>query len=262
MKRARCSDLHELDDLNSGVQFPGVSLKYLVTNYCYPDTFPSALQRSSIRKDERIYFTFGLHPRLVSSTRTDVVEGWYDSLKSICKSTRTVAIGECGLDTTDSPTTRNYHRQIRFLEKQLELAHEMNLPVVIHCRGDSRVHQTIVETLSVHLQPHHPIHWHCFLGNSAAYTSAVRKFTNIVFGITPFIFHNRKKSTISELLAHHGIDKIVLESDAPYISTEQQEGSPYQVYHVASEVSRVLQIPIEEVLKVSTRNVRRTYRLE
>ena len=262
MKRARCSDLHELDDLNTSAQFPGVKLKYLVANYCYPDTFPSALQRSNIRKDDRVFFTFGLHPRLISSIKTDVVEEWFDSLRSISKSTRTVTIGECGLDTTDNPNSRNYNRQIRFFEKQLELAHTMNLPVVIHCRGDVRLHHFIIETLAVHLQPHHPIHWHCFLGNFTVYTSALQHFSNILFGITPFIFHGTRRSAILELLATHGTNKIILESDAPYISIDQQEGSPYQVFRVADEISRRAQVPIEEVLKVSTRNVRTLYRLE
>jgi len=107
-------------------------------------------------------------------------------LKELVKSTRTVAMGECGIDTSD----RRIHisTQIQYLEKQLTLAVKNNLAVVIHCRGDNSAHLAVLQSLTICCPSTLHIHWHCFTGSQEIYNSAVQHFSNIVFGITPFIF--------------------------------------------------------------------------
>jgi Tat protein secretion system quality control protein TatD with DNase activity len=76
-------------------------------------------------------------------------------------------------------------------------------------------------------------------------------FHNLVFGITPFILNNRYPN-IKELIKTNGIDRIVLESDSPFIPCRpNQLPNPYVINFVGAEISELIQIPIEKIFAVT-----------
>jgi hypothetical protein len=135
----------------------------------YPDSWPSSSDRSEARKDQRIYFTFGLHPRLIFPDSLYYLCSTFRRLETWLGSTRTVAVGECGLDEMDRTRHRDLQKQIVYFEKQLHLALRLNLPVVVHSRGWSRIQQYTLDsseytsTLSSYsLALLHSLYWYLF----------------------------------------------------------------------------------------------------
>ncbi|CAC5398294.1 tatD [Mytilus coruscus] len=172
-------------------------------------------------------------------------------------SSRTFAIGECGLDTSDRNV--NLSKQIEYLEKQLQLAVKNSLPVVIHCRGNDSLHLTLLTSLVNCCPKEQKIHWHCFTSSQEIYLTASRHFINLVFGITPFNFGNRYPN-IRDIIKENGIDRLVLESDAPYIQyKENQIQNPYIVNFVAEEISKLLNISVEQVFEITFSNTQKIY---
>ncbi|CAC5416492.1 tatD [Mytilus coruscus] len=151
----------------------------------------------------------------------------------------------------------NLSKQIEYLEKQLQLAVKNSLPVVIYCRGNDSLHPTLLTSLVNCCPKEQKIHWHCFTSSQEIYLTAPRHFINLVFGITPFIFGNRYPN-IREIIKENGIDRLVLESDAPYIQNkENQIPNPYIVNFVAEEISKLLNIPVEQVFEITFSNTQK-----
>ncbi|CAG2227663.1 tatD [Mytilus edulis] len=251
----------DLDDLGSQSIYK-TELKYAIANFVFPSAWPNSAQRSEFRKDNRLRFTFGIHPKIVSSSSTSSLEHNWTDLQNLLKSTKTVAVGEIGLDDSTNPSRRDFERQITYFRKQLYLAAELNLTVVIHSRGKPSLHEHVLATLSEICKPDQLIHWHCFTCTTQLYSAAVSQFSNIVFGITPFILKDRY-SNIVEIVKTFGITRVVLESDAPYIPLHSHTiGNPYSVHAVALKISELLQQPIEDVFKITTENSKKIYKLQ
>ena len=140
-------------------------IKHLVANYCFPRNWPGSSVRSTIREDDRIWLTFGIHPRLVFVEKRQVLDSWLETLKHLVMATKVVAVGECGLDTSSNQTERDIRRQLEYFKKQIILASDKNLPLVIHCRGDDRTDELCLNTLAQLVSPTHRIHRHCFNGS-------------------------------------------------------------------------------------------------
>ncbi|CAG2221428.1 tatD [Mytilus edulis] len=257
MVKTGLTGIHELDDMGTADLYK-TKLSFLVANYCNPAKFPSSTERSEIRKDHRIRLSFGIHPRIVNSNSTSTLDRFFKNLISILDSSKTVSVGECGLDTTDRPNYQNFQKQVTYFEKQLNLAVQKNLPVVIHSRGDRNLNLATLTSMVNTLPQNHKIHWHCFTGTEEIFESASSHFSDIVFGVTPFIFTN-KYPTIKQFICNKGIDRIVLESDAPYIRYKEEIANPYTVIFVAHEISKLLLIPVEEVLATTTKNSQMIY---
>ena len=162
------------------------------------------------------------------------------------------------MESSDSPF--NFQKQIVYFEKHISLALQNSLPVVVHSRGNAEIQNQTLTSLSNILPSTHPIHWHCFTGSVELYKSAVDKFSNIVFGITPFVF-SEKYPNIHDIIHNFGVTNLVLESDAPYIPFKSTPGNPYLVHFVAEEISKICCIPVESVFKTTTENCKRIYKL-
>ncbi|CAC5368491.1 tatD [Mytilus coruscus] len=127
--------------------FYKIKLSLLIANYCNPTRFPTSSERSEIRKDHRIRLSFGNHPRIVNSNSTTTLDMFFKNVSFILASSKTVSVGECGLDTTDRPNSQNFQKQITYFEKQLSLAVQTNLPVVIHSRRDNNLNLSTLTSM-------------------------------------------------------------------------------------------------------------------
>lgn len=167
-----------------------------------------------------VYAAVGIHPH--HSNYHTTVRGSYCALKNLVKeSKKVIAIGECGLDYYHYPKTKydNYKVDKDFKKKQkklfimqLNLAHELNLPVIIHNR---QAHNDIREVLQKATRHAPRAVFHCFEGDEKFLDWVLK--SGFYIGFDGNITYNKK---LAEIVKITPIDKILLETDSPFLIPE------------------------------------------
>ena len=160
-----------------------------------------------------------------------------------------VALGEMGLDYFHKYAPRE--RQLQFFEPQLQLARELGRPVVIHSR------EATDDTLAVMRGfPGVRAVFHCFTGTP----DEARKILDAgyLLGFTGAVTF-KKNDALREAAALTPLDRMLVETDAPYLTPEpkrsQKTNEPSLVVHVAETVARVKGVSVDEVDRATTANV-------
>ena len=197
------------------------------------------------------YGMLGLHPE-------DVKSDWEAQLATIMQQSRDfplIAVGEVGLDFYWS---REYEEeQLMAFERQVEWAVESGMPLMIHCR---KAQNELVRILRKYDGRLHGGVFHCFTGNvhEAEELLAFDGFCLGIGGVLTF-----KNSNLPQTLADAvPLDRIVLETDAPYMAPVPRRGerneSRYIIY-VIEKLAEVYGVTPDEVANVTTGNVRRIF---
>jgi len=194
---------------------------------------------------------YGLHPE-------EVKANWKTQLAGIKMSVFAwdpVAIGEVGLDFYWS---REFEEaQIQAFEEQVKWAVECKLPLMIHCRKAQNEMVTILKKYKDDLSGGV---FHCFTGN-ALEAQELLQFEGFVLGIGGVLTF--KKSKLPETLAEVvPLERIVLETDAPYMAPEPMRGQrnePSFVAYVCKKLAEVYGVSEETVDSVTTANVARIF---
>ena len=194
------------------------------------------------------YPMMGLHPE-------DVKEDWAQVLDRMeMKLDGMIAVGEVGLDFYWDTTFRK--EQIEAFERQICWAVERNLPLVIHMR---KAEQELLEVMERHKSDGLRGVFHCF-GGSRETASRMLKHEGFVLGIGGVVTF--KNSRLAETLRHVPLDRIVLETDAPYLAPVPCRGKrnePSYVAHVARFLSDIYNVSEEEVNDVTNLAVKRVF---
>ncbi|MBR6402761.1 MAG: TatD family hydrolase [Eubacterium sp.] len=212
--------------------------------------------RESVRLAEMydyMYSVVGVIPHHVD----EIDEKDIEELRSLAKSSdKVVAIGEIGLDYYyDEPARELQHK---WFTRQMELAGELSLPVVIHSREAAQ--DTVELMKKAHAEDIGGV-VHCY-----SYSEEMaREFLkmNFYFGIGGVVtFKNSKK--LKRAVASIPLDRIVLETDSPYLTPSPHRGerndSRYLAF-VISEIARLKEISEEEVAETTYINAQKLYRL-
>jgi len=203
---------------------------------------------------EQVYLMVGLHPTHVN----DTVEDELIRVEKELNEGYAVAIGEIGIDLYWDTSTLNL-QQYAF-EKQVNWAHERNLPIVIHCR---EAFDEIFEVLERLREKGVAVKGilHCFTGTLAQAKRAID--LDLLLGIGGVVtFKNGK---IDTFLSEIDIEHIVLETDAPYLAPVPHRGKrnePSYIYRVAEKVSSCYGLSIEEVSMQTTRNAFELFKVQ
>ncbi len=160
---------------------------------------------------------------------------------------KTVAIGECGLDSDNL-------QEDELLEFHLDLAKELDLPLVIHNRHqDERIFKILGDYPKVMM--------HCFTGSIEQMKSCVDRGWYISFGgIATF----KKSDALREVVMQTPENRLLIETDSPYLSPEPIRGSvntPANVKIVAEMVAKLRGVSIAEVDNITTLNVRKLFNI-
>lgn len=194
------------------------------------------------------YPMMGLHPE-------DVKEDWAQVLDRMeMQLDGMIAVGEVGLDFYWDTTFRK--EQIEAFERQICWAVERNLPLVIHMR---KAEQELLEVMEHHKSDGLRGVFHCF-GGSRETASRMLKHEGFVLGIGGVVTF--KNSRLAETLRHVPLDRIVLETDAPYLAPVPYRGKrnePSYVAHVARFLSDIYNVSEEEVDDVTNLAVKRVF---
>ena len=194
------------------------------------------------------YPMMGLHPEDVKEDWPQVLERMEMQLDGM------IAVGEVGLDFYWDTTFRK--EQIEAFERQICWAVERNLPLVIHMR---KAEQELLEVMGRHKSDGLRGVFHCF-GGSKETASRMLKHEGFVLGIGGVVTF--KNSRLAETLRHVPLDRIVLETDAPYLAPVPYRGKrnePSYVAHVARFLSDIYNVSEEEVNNVTNLAVKRVF---
>ncbi len=210
----------------------------------------SAASLELAAKYPQIYASIGLHPHDADTFD----EKGQARLRELAAGKKVVAIGETGLDYYRNLSSKENQRQA--FAKQIALARDLNLPLVIHCR------QAEEETLRI-LKEALPLRAviHCFSGGQDFLEGCLASgfFISYTCNIT-----YKKAEGLREMVKLTPLDRLMLETDAPYLSPEGFRGKrnePAQVKLLAQEVGRIKGVGFEEIARQTTQNAKEFFKL-
>lgn len=212
-------------------------------------------------KYPHIWATVGLHPH--DAEVISDLAATMDEFRELAKSDKVVAIGEIGLDffTADTKqlTADNKKKQKELFKTQLGLAKELNLPVIIHTRDAEEDTLSQLSAVSGQLSRKGVIH--CFTGSP----DFVKKMLDLGFyiGFTGFVtFDQPKFDHIREAVKIVPIEKLLIETDAPFLAPEPYRGKtnePAYVTEVAKKIAEITNTDLEEMAEKTTANAEKLF---
>jgi len=245
--------LSEFEGDDNGASAVGRAIGLGVERFIFPNvdlTTVEPMHRLAERFPYNISSAMGLHP-------TEIRENWEEMLHTIFDylgdGRNYVAIGEVGIDLYWDKTYRD--EQMQCFGIQVAKACELSLPVIIHCR------EGLDETLEV-LQdyPEAKAVFHSF-GGTTDDVERIRKQGDFYFGINGIVTF--KNSKLREVLPSIGIDRILLETDSPYLAPVPHRGKRNEssfLPHIAAHIAQTLDMNLPEVDKITTENAKTLFK--
>ena len=203
------------------------------------------------REYDYIYAAVGSHPDVADEVNEEVLEEY----RKLCKlNPKIKAIGEIGLDYHYEDIPREI--QLKAFRMQMELARELGLPVIVHERDAHEDGMKVVDEF-----PDVTGVFHCYSGSAEMAKELVKRGWYIGFtGV--LTFKNARKAI--EVASAIPLDRIVLETDCPYMSPEPFRGKrndPGKLYRMAEKLAEIRGLTVEEIHNITTGNGKRLYRL-
>lgn len=237
-------DSHQFDEdrevLLNSMQENGVGT---VVNICADwDSVTEVVEMA--QKYPFMYAAVGLHPDEVGELDDERLE----FLKEQCKNEKVVAIGEIGLDYYWD--NESHDIQKKWFVRQLELAREMDLPVVIHSRDAA---EDTLKIMQEHAQGLRGV-IHCFSGSKEMAEEYVKIGFHIGIGGVVTFKNGKKLKEVTEVVP---LERILLETDCPYLAPEPHRGkrnSSIYISHIAQAIADIKGITYEEVVAQTEQN--------
>ena len=197
------------------------------------------------------YSTAGLHPHHASDYSNDLAS----ELRDMLNHKNVVAVGECGLDFNRNFSTRK--EQIRAFEAQLEIAIEVQKPVFLHQRD---AHEDFISIIKSCRDDLSQVVAHCFTGSIDEVNDYV--LLDMYIGITGWICDERRGLSLQQAVKHIPLDRIMLETDAPYLlprdllekPTEKNRNESCFLPHIARAVAKNMEIDEEKLIAAAYKN--------
>ena len=261
------SDCMEMDGEDLGDKFRGC-----IVNFCQPSEWSRGQNHDQLSpllleaaEDIRIGLTIGCHPHFADQ----MTNGRWSQLSRLVSSPspefptlKLVAVGECGLDYSRKNTVpREVQKKVFY--KQLRLAMEFNLPLVLHIRDAEEDGLEVLDEVGV--PANYPIHRHCFGGDLKAAKYWISKFPGSKIGVTGLITYPHAVDAV-KVVEQISLEKLLLETDAPYfvpraVQNKHNCSFPGHVIHVAEEVAKIKKIKLKAVLDQNLINAKEIYKL-
>ena len=232
------------------------------------------------RREKGVYAAVGLHPihletglvkikndpeEIQFQTIAETFD--YEQYKKLAQSPKVVAIGEIGLDYYWKPKTKNKlglfkEKQMAVLFEQIDLAKELDLPVLFHCR---MAHDDLLQVLEYKLKgTNYKLRGtiHCFTGT----WEQAKKYIEmgLCLGLNGIIF----KMNLDEVIGKMPMDKILLETDCPYLtplpaiaSAKAGRNEPIFMKYVAEKIAEIKKLSYEEIRNATTQNAKNLFKI-
>jgi len=226
------------DELLSSL--PSKGIKYVMLAASSVETSEQNIDISN--RFDYIFSSVGVHPESVDETDNDYLK----TLEKLASHEKVVAIGEIGLDYHYDGYDRDL--QLKFFEEQLVLAKKLNLPVIVHSRDAT---EDCMNLLKKH-KPNGVMH--CFSGSTETAREIIAlgmyiSFTGVI------TFKNARKAI--EALQVIPMDRLMLETDCPYMAPEPFRGKrsdSSMIANIAKKIAEIKNITAQEVLDITCTN--------
>lgn len=230
-------------------ELPGKGIGLVMNPGCSLESSRNASALS--QRYDYIYAAVGSHP----DAADEVCEAVLEEYRSLCRENPKIrAIGEIGLDYHYEDIPRE--RQKMAFRSQMALAEELSLPVIVHER---EAHADAMEILEEF--PKVQGVFHCYSGSVEMARELVRR--GWYLGFTGVLtFKNARKAI--EVAAEVPLERIVLETDCPYMSPEPERGrrnDPGKLWRMAEKLAAIRGLTVEEVCAITVENGKRLYRI-
>ena len=205
----------------------------------------------SVQYPDICYSTAGVHPHHASDYSADV-----DSeIRDMLDQPGVVAVGECGLDFNRNFSTRS--EQIRAFEAQLEIAIDTGMPVFLHQRD---AHEDFIAMIKSCRADLGQLVAHCFTGSIDEVNDYVTLDMHI--GVTGWICDERRGQSLQQAVKHIPLDRIMLETDAPYLLPRDLPVKPHKknrnehcyLPHIANSVAEFMQVEQQQLITSAYNN--------
>lgn len=214
--------------------------------------YPSSLKAFELgQKYKNIYTALGVHPHEAKN----VTKENYEHFKQLAKNEKVVAIGEIGLDYFYDLSDRE--TQKRVFAEQLELADSLNLPVILHIRDAYEDAFNILKDNKDKLN--NGVLFHCYSGSKEMAEQFMKHFDMYFAFGGAITFKKAKKEEIIKTIPR---DRLLIETDSPYLTPEPNRGKrnePKYVGFVAEKIANILEITLDELMEINRENTLRLF---
>ncbi|MCO4755519.1 MAG: TatD family hydrolase [Bacteriovoracaceae bacterium] len=231
-----------LEDILSKSQEAGV--EKILTIAVEPDNFDAAYELG--QKYEQVYFTQGIHPHDANL----FTEEAFQKIKDRAKDPKMLAVGEIGLDYHYDNSPRDIQRDV--FRRQMEIAIELDKPVVIHSRDADEDMITMLKELAPRLKRKGVIH--SFTSTLELAQTALDLGFYLGFnGIITF----KKAVEVREAVALAPIERILTETDSPFLTPvphRGKENAPYRLPHIVEKIAQIKEMDENKVYSQTYQN--------
>ena len=229
---------------------PHKGIQFLMNPGCSLESSRNAVELAN--KYDYIYAAIGSHPDVADEVNESVLEEY----RKLCKlNPKVKAIGEIGLDYHYEDIPREL--QLKAFRMQMELARQLDLPVIVHERDAHEDGMRIVKDEFPTVKGV----FHCYSGSA----EMARQLVDLgwYIGFTGVLtFKNARKAI--ETAQSIPLERIVLETDCPYMAPVPHRGKrndPGYLGHMAEKLAEIRELPVEEIHRITVENGKRLYRM-
>jgi TatD DNase family protein len=219
---------------------------------------------------ENIFAAIGFHPEFFAKDDWGDRGKWVDDLKRIAASEKVVAIGECGLDYSRiGESGKIRERQKKGFLAQIEIARELNLPVIVHCRNawsdlyeivksqcqNPNVKQNSQSKVSKKIQDTKLV-LHCYSGRKED-TEKFLKLPNTSFSFSGNITYPKpieRTQILAQAIRMVPLERIMLDSDSPFLAPQEMRGKrnePVYIKYIAEKIAEIKGISVSKIEKAT-----------
>ena len=237
------------DELIKRIHAEGVS--YILNAAADPGNLEQVVELSG--DYDFIYSSVGVHPHNASEVDEAVIE----KMRQLAKSPKVVAVGEIGLDFYYDTSPRDVQKY--WFARQINLAKELSLPIIVH---DRDAHEETMNIIKAEKARDVGGVFHCYSGSVEMARAVLNNNFYISVGGV-ITFKNAKKAI--EVVKYVPLDRLLIETDCPYLTPEPFRGKrndPGLVRLVAQKLAEIKGITFEEAAMATLENGKRLFRIK
>lgn len=200
-----------------------------------------------------VYASVGIHPHEVENLTAEDM----DKLKEYAKNPKVKAIGEIGLDYFYDLSPRD--TQKKWFAAQVDIARELNMPVIIH---DRDAHKDTMDILRDHNVKETGGVFHCYAGSVEMAKEILDWGMYIAFGGSLTFKKSVRPAEVAEYVP---LERIVIETDCPYLTPEPHRGkrnSSLYIHYVAEKLAQIKGVSVDEIERATFENAKRCFGIE
>lgn len=250
-------DTHSHVDMLEGISIEDAiknAKEYGVKKIIVPCAYPKDVDKifELVNKYDELYGLLGVHPSEAKDWDNELI----DRIKNYSDNPKIVGIGEIGLDYYWDKSFVDLQKEV-FI-KQIKLANELNLPICVH---DREAHKDTFDILKEYNKGSKVV-MHCFSGSVEFARECIKEGWYLALGGV-VTFKNAVK--MKEVAADIPLEKLLLETDAPYLTPvpyRGKENQPAYVRFVAEEISKIRNVSFENIVQASSQNAEKVFAIK